>query len=124
MLNTKEETLKFIQKQPTQGEVSLEVQAQNKEIKRLHNISVEYGEEIKRIPYKYKQQDGYFKDASQWTAKERALQQEKNKKQKQLKDEIEVREEIISILKQYKPIEYIQQKIDFKSLKEQLEKYI
>lgn len=124
MFNTIHEIEQFINTRPDKWKVTKEIQEQKDKIKRLESISVEAGLENSRISNSYKKNNGVWTPHEEWTKKDQLIFKQNNQKKLDIQNEIKIRKEIIKRLEQYKPIEYVQGKLDFSGLNEILQQYL
>lgn len=124
MLKTMEELKTFLSKQPTKGQITVELQDLNKEIKRLDSIRVEYGNANSRLSNDIKKKNNCWTHHTNYNVKDRQKFNNNITKRQQLIDQITDLVAIKKELMDYKPIEYVQGKLDFAGLTEQLQKYI
>jgi len=124
MLKTMEELNSFLSKQPTKGQITVELQDIDKELKRLDSIRVEYGNANSRLSNDIKKKNNCWTHHTNYNVKDRQKFNNNLTKKQQIIDQITDLTAIKKELMDYKPIEYVQGKLDFAGLTEQLQKYL
>jgi len=124
MLKTKDEVKAFLQKQPNKSQVKIELQALTKRFNELDDARHEYGRSNSILSNTVHDELGVWTHHDRWPVKYKKEFLANNKKINQINDELTKIQELQIMLDEYKPIEYEQMQIDFKSLKEQLSEFI
>lgn len=124
MLKTEKELQEFLRKQPSKSQVIIELQELSKEIKRLEKVAVEYGRDNSRLSNEVNKKNHCWTHHTNYDNKDKKTFFDNQRKKQNILDQITDLKGIEQELKDYTPVEYVQTKLDFKGLKEQLEKYI
>lgn len=124
MLNTIEEAKQFIAKKPNKAQVKIEMQDLQKRFKDLDKLRHDYGKSNSILSNTVHDELGVWTHHERWPERYKKEFIQNNKKINEINDKLTIIQEIQILLDEYKPIEYVQTKLDFNSLTEQLKKYL
>lgn len=121
MIRTKQELKDFLDKQPNKYQVKLELESLKKEISRLENVKTQYGKDNQRLSYQVKNKNNCWTNNVDYDNKEKSKFKHNQKQKEEITKQIDGLKAIEKAIKEYKPVEITQMKLDLKELNKRLE---